>query len=62
MIDDHALFAFYHERIPEHVNDIRTFESWRAEAETTDSELLFLRLDEVVRKDVDVSSASQRRS
>lgn len=54
MIDDHALYGFYHERIPDHVDDMRSFDAWRQEAEQDNAALLFLRLEDVMRKNVDV--------
>jgi ATP-dependent helicase HrpA len=49
LVDEDALFAFYAERIPAGIVDAASFESWRAEAERTEPERLFLTREELMR-------------
>ncbi|WP_159876200.1 ATP-dependent RNA helicase HrpA [Aquitalea denitrificans] len=49
LVDEEALYAFYHERIPATVVDAASFEAWRKEAEKTEPKLLHLTRDELMR-------------
>ena len=40
--DEERLYAFYRERVPHHLHDIRSFNRWRQQAERQDAKLLFI--------------------
>lgn len=57
LVDEEALFSFYDQRLPAYVEnknrnlplaDIRTFESWRKQAEVENPNLLFLSRDDLM--------------
>jgi ATP-dependent helicase HrpA len=48
MIDEHALEAFFDQRVGEGVYSGKTFEEWRAKAEQENPKLLYLTLDDVL--------------
>jgi len=49
LVDEEALYAFYHERIGNDVVDAASFEAWRKEAEKTEPKLLHLTREELMR-------------
>jgi len=51
IVDDDALVAWFDRRIPKNIAEPIAFESWRAKAESTNSNLLVLQLHEVVKPD-----------
>ncbi|HET6473771.1 MAG TPA: DUF3418 domain-containing protein, partial [Pseudomonadales bacterium] len=50
LVSDDALAAFYAERIPPDVVDVRTFEHWRRAAESHSPRLLFMSRDDVMQR------------
>ena len=48
LADDEALLAFFDRRVPEHVNNGKNFEAWRARAEAEDPNVLCLELGDVL--------------
>ncbi|MDO9054189.1 MAG: ATP-dependent RNA helicase HrpA [Gallionella sp.] len=49
LVDDELIFAFYDSRIAAHIHNGATFEAWRREAERTDTKLLYLKKDDLMR-------------
>ncbi len=54
LVDEETLFQFYHQRIPEDVYDAPRFERWRKRAESRDPKILFLRREDLLRRDAAV--------
>ena len=48
MVDEDALFSFFDKRVPDDVTSGKTFDAWRAAAETTSPKLLHLSLEDVL--------------
>lgn len=48
MVDEDALFSFFDKRVPDDVTSGKTFDAWRAGAETTSPKLLHLSLEDVL--------------
>ena len=51
LVDDETIFAFYDSKIPEDVVDAASFEVWRKKKEVKDPKLLFLRKEDLMRRD-----------
>ena len=49
LVDDELIYAFYDSRIPKHIHNGATFESWRKEAERQDAKLLYLKKEDLMR-------------
>jgi ATP-dependent helicase HrpA len=49
LVDDQALFAFYDQRLPKDLKDVRSFDTWYRSASSKDAKLLFLTRDDVMR-------------
>lgn len=48
LADDDALLAFFDKRVPEHVLDGKSFETWREKAEPNEPGLLLLKVEDVL--------------
>lgn len=59
LVDEHQLFAFYDARIPVDIYNAASFEKWRADAEKTNSRLLYLTRDDLMRHGADAVTAVQ---
>ena len=53
LVDVDVLYAFYAERVPDQVVDLKSFERWRAEAEKDSPRLLFMEQAELMRHEAD---------
>lgn len=53
LVDEERIFAFYDEKLPAEVVGQVTFETWRKEAEKTDPKRLFMKREELMRRDAD---------
>ncbi len=51
LVDDETIFGFYDSKVPEDVVDAASFEVWRKKAEKTAPKLLFLRKEDLMRRD-----------
>ena len=51
LVGDEAVFAFYDERVPREVFDVRSFEAWWRVAVTESPRLLTMREDDVIERD-----------
>ncbi len=51
LVDDETIYAFYDSKIPEDVVDAASFEVWRKKKEAKDPKLLFLRKEDLMRRD-----------
>ena len=49
LVDDELIFAFYDNRVPQHIHNGAAFEAWRKEAEREQPKLLFLKKDDLMR-------------
>jgi ATP-dependent helicase HrpA len=49
LVDDELIFAFYQQRIPDHIHNGATFEKWRKGAERSDAKLLHLKKEDLMR-------------
>ncbi len=56
VVDDRAIFAFYDERIPEHVTSVAHFDRWWRDKRRSDDRYLDLSLDDVVGGDAGVDA------
>ncbi len=59
LVDEQEIFNFYNERIPEHVNNWISFESWRKKAEQTDPTILFIPRERLMRHGADSVTDAQ---
>jgi ATP-dependent helicase HrpA len=57
LADDEALFAFFDARVPENVVNGKGFEAWRSSAESTDPQVLCLKLADVLSLEPTLSPA-----
>ncbi|MCK8515674.1 ATP-dependent RNA helicase HrpA [Methylonatrum kenyense] len=53
LVDVDVLHAFYAQRVPEHVVDLKSFEAWRRKAEKDSPRLLFMEQTELMRHEAD---------
>ncbi len=51
LVDDETIFAFYDSKIPEDVVDAASFEVWRKKKEAKEPKLLFLKKEDLMRRD-----------
>ena len=49
LVDDELIFAFYDQRVPDHIHNGAAFEHWRKEAERDNAKLLYLKKDDLMR-------------
>ena len=49
MLDDHRLFEFYDQRVPQDVIDARSFERWRRRIERDHPQFLYMVQADVLR-------------
>jgi len=59
MVDDEVLAEFYLQRIPEQVYSLKTFDTWRKQAEQENSKLLFLTMQDLMRQQADHVTANR---
>ena len=53
LVDPETLYAFYDERLPDHISNGATFEKWRKGAEHKETKLLYLTKDYLMRHDAE---------
>ena len=51
MVDDRAIYAFYDERIPDHVAGLTDLDLWRSDIERTDRKRLYMTQEDLQQKD-----------
>jgi len=53
LVDEQSLYAFYDERIPDHIYNGKAFEKWLKQAQQADADILYLRKQDLMRHDAD---------